>query len=330
MTLQIGIVGADSLLGKELGEVLSTTTPAWGAYRLRLLAASGETKGKGGERRMVAFADEAALLDPLTEASLADLDLVFFAGAAEQTRTYVPMVTARDALAVDLTSAWSDPAAGRVIRVPHPAAQALAALLPAAAAGGEVFAAAGIFEPASERGMPGIQELQAQSLQLLALASIPVATFGTQIAFNLKSQLPPEVQPSLPGIEAVIAADLRALAAGPAGVPRFPLPALRLVQAPLFHAYLISLMLHFPAGVNVSALTQALRAAPIHFQEDLADQPDALSAAGESEVQVGAIHADPLRPDSVWLYASLDNLRLRAATAVALATAALPRLHASR
>lgn len=325
MPIRIGIVGAETLLGKDLGEQLSASQALpWGNARVHLIAAAPSS----GERRLAALADEPALLDPLDEETLAPLDLIFFATTAAEARALAAASAARGALVFDIAPPPGAAAAPGVLRVPHPAARALAAVLAAAAPLGHFTGAAVVVEPASERGMAGLSELQTQSVQLLALSAIPTEMFGAQIAYNVKAELPPEVHPSLSEIQSAIAADLRALALPAVGGPRFPLPAIRLLQAPLFHGYVIALALRFASAWNSEDLARALRSAPLRYLGDPAEQPDVLGVAGESEIQVGALQPDALDPQTVWLHLAFDNLRLRAVTALRLAAAAWEHRHA--
>src|ERR1022692_4217390 len=45
-----------------------------------------------------------------------------------------------------------------------------------------------IFEPASERGTPGVEELQQQTVGLLSFKSMPKKIFDAQLSFNMLAQ----------------------------------------------------------------------------------------------------------------------------------------------
>ncbi|HZT73524.1 MAG TPA: Asd/ArgC dimerization domain-containing protein [Terriglobales bacterium] len=330
MPTRIGIIGAETLLGKELAQVFAEAKEMpWGAARLHLLAAAPSAVA-AGEHRLAALADEAALLDPLKDEALADLDLILLASAHAEARSLAAAAPARGAaIVLDVAAPPGAEPLAAVLRVPHPAARALAAVLVALAPLGEFAATALVLEPASERGMAALNELQSQSLQLLSLGSIPTETFGGQIAYNVKAELPEEIHPSLAEIQGALAADLRGLAIAPGGAARFPLPAVRLLQAPLFHAHVIALAARFAAACEPAAVARALRAAPLRYLGDPPEQPDVLSVAGESEIHVGALQPDPLDARSLWLQIAFDNLRVRALTALRLAAAAWEHRHAA-
>ncbi len=322
---RLGIAGGTGLQAREVAELLpSSALSQAGEPVLRYFApgskspaSNGAESDAGAERHLGGLGAEAVVLEPLNAANLEGLDAVFFAGSAAETRAAAPLVQAAGAWAVDLGSALAPGA--KTLRVPHPAAQMLAAVLPALAALGVAATAATVFEPASERGMAGLEELRDQSLRLLAAQSIPSAVFGAQIAYNLRVELGEEAQPPLAEVAATIAADLRALGASSG----FALPALQVLQAPVFHAHIISLLAEWPQPPASEALHAALRSAPVAFCAPGEPQPEATSAAGESGVRVGAPQQDLLRPGIYWIPLSADNLRLRAAAAVHLAARAL-------
>lgn len=315
--LRLGITGAGALQAKEIAELLPASPLAIGVPPVIRHFDHADDERTG--RHLATIAGEPVVLEPLNAEALQGLDAVFFSGNPAETRIWAPRAAAAGAIALDLTSVLDHAAGPREIRVPHPAAEILAAVLPALAALGVQQTAATIFEPASERGMAGIEELRDQTLRLLSVQSLPTAVFGGQIAFNLCTDLGEEAQPALAEVAAAIAADVRALAASTG----FALPALHVMQAPIFHAHVISLLAEWddpPAG---DPLVAALRAIPAVFCPAGEPQPDAVNAAGESGIQLGAPMRDPLRPGAFWIAISADNLRLRAASAVHLAGRAL-------
>ena len=322
---RLGIAGGTGLQAREVAELVRASALAQaGEPVFRYFALwSGSPVPNGAEakvrdeRQLGDLGGEAVVLEPLDAANLEGLDAVFFAGGAAETRAAAPLAQAAGAWVVDLGSALAPGA--KILRVPHPAAQMLAAVLPALTALGVAATAATVFEPASERGMAGLEELRDQSLRLLAAQSIPSAVFGAQVAYNLRVELGEEAQPPLAEVAATIAADLRGLAASSG----FALPALQVLQAPVFHAHIISLLAEWAQPPASEALHAALRSAPVAFCAPGEPQPEATGSAGESGVRAGVPQRDLLRPGIYWIPLSADNLRLRAAAAVHLAARAL-------
>lgn len=333
---RVTVVGAASLKGKELGSALKDRQ-----FATRWTRLLDEAEGEISEHRLTEFGDEAALLDTPSAENFADSDVIFFTGIAAQTEKYWAAARHSGALLIDLSGYAEgetgsllfgpDPQAQcataatlpRIAALAHPAALLLVRLLTTAAQAGPVEAAAAtVFEPVSERGMAGIQELQQQTLNLLTFKSAPSSIFGTQVAFNLKAGLSNEVQPTLAGINSRIASHTRQLLAQ-AG-PGIPAPALCTLQAPVFHAHMVLVFVRFAAPMTTERLRDALSQSPaFRLYGNGEGQPDALSAAGEDLFQLGEPQPDASVSNGYWLFVSFDNLRVAALHAVDAASALL-------
>lgn len=332
---RVTVIGASSLKGKELGSALKDRQfkTRW----IRLLDEAAE--GDANQHRFTEFGDEAALLDTPTDENLAGSDVIFFAGDAAQTEKYWNAARQTGARLVDFSGyAEGEPGSQlfgpdpqtqttgmksrpRVAALAHPAALLLLRLLSAAAEAGTIEAAtAEVFEPVSERGMAGIQELQQQTLNLLTFQSAPTAVYGGQVAFNLKAGLGEEARPTIAEINARIASHVRQLL--PQSGRGIPAPALRVLQSPVFHAHLVSVFLRFAGPTGAARLRQVFEDSPaFHLYSSEQGQPDALTAAGEDLFQLGEPQPDPSVPNGFWLFASFDNLRIAALHAVDVAAA---------
>src|ERR1051325_8340020 len=101
--------------------------------------------------------------------------------------------------------------------VAHPAAVVLGLLLVRAQkAGGVRSAVATIFEPASEHGRAGMDELHEQTVNLLSFQEMPKKVFDEQVAFNLIARYGEESKPTLESAERRILAHYKAITAGAA------------------------------------------------------------------------------------------------------------------
>ena len=81
-------------------------------------------------------------------------------------------------------------AAGRIHVSPHPAVIVISSLLLRLAARFPLkTAVAQVFSSASESGSRGVEELQRQTVNILSFQKIPDQIFGAQLAFNLLSRL---------------------------------------------------------------------------------------------------------------------------------------------
>ncbi len=115
-----------------------------------------------------------------------------------------------------------------------------------------------IFEPVSERGKAGIDELQKQAVALLSFKPLPKAVFDAQVSFNMLSQYGSEAPLSLEEIELKIDRHLASLLAASGA----PMPSLRLMQAPVFHGYSISAWVEFEENPGMDSIFQALGSQP--------------------------------------------------------------------
>jgi aspartate-semialdehyde dehydrogenase len=196
--------------------------------------------------------------------------------------------------------------------VAHPAAVTLALLvLRARKAGAIRSVAATVFEPASEQGQKGMDELHQQTVNLLSFQSLPKDVFDVQVAFNLVARYGEKSRLSLDSLEARVRRHYQKLA-GSEG----PQPALMVIQPPVFHGHALAIFLEMEQTVDQEKLLQALSGDHVALagaEED--SQPSNVNAAGQPNILV-SLKSDAARPNGIWLWAAADNLRIAAITAV--------------
>jgi aspartate-semialdehyde dehydrogenase len=203
--------------------------------------------------------------------------------------------------------------------IAHPAAIALAMFL------GRVSKAATIrrsvvhvFEPASERGQRGLDELQQQTVGVLSFQKLKTDVFDTQLAFNMLARYGEEALEPLESIEQRVEKHLASLLTAWPGIP---MPSLRVIQAPVFHGHSISAWVEFEENPGAQALTKALADSGLDVRTD--EPPSNVGMAGQSGLSVGAIAVDHNQPRASWFWLASDNLRLTAENAVAVAKESL-------
>ncbi len=216
--IQAAVVGASTLLGKELMQEISESGAA--AWDMRLLDESDEAEGQ-----LTSAGDEALVIHKLSGTSFEGVDVLFFAGTKESTTKYAAAATKAGAAIVDLTGALAGEP-GFVVRspwleqsvrpdlmtvgivAPHPAALMLATVIARLESRfGVASVAATMLEPASEAGSAGVDELHQQTVGLLSFQEVPKQVYGTQVAFNVPGALGSEAAPSLAETRARIAKD---------------------------------------------------------------------------------------------------------------------------
>ena len=113
------------------------------------------------------------------------------------------------------------------------------------------------FAPVSDRGQPGVDELENQTVKLLSLQPMPQAVFDTQIAFTLLDRWGSGSAVSLSTIRATIASEVREYLAG-----RLSSPAINLVHAPVFFGCAFSAYAEFAAPARAATAGAPAAGAP--------------------------------------------------------------------
>jgi len=207
-----------------------------------------------------------------------------------------------------------------VVASPHAATIMIAALMGRIAARFPIQnAVAQLYSPASEIGPRAIDELQKQTVNLLSFQKVPQEVFGRQIAFNLLPRLETSAEQADP-LEGRVRSQLQAYLGG-----RVRLPALRLLQVPVFYSLAISLYIETQERVAPADLVAALDGRPLRICRGSQKPPSQVEAAGSNEILVDAIEPDAACPAGIWLWAVADNLRLAALNAAQIAESLILR-----
>jgi len=325
--LRVAIIGTTSLKGKEVKQVLEERL-----LPLRRLALLDDPEALG---QLTEFEGEPALVEVVDAETFTDNDVVFFASTADRfTLQNWPQATAGTAAVIDLSHALLDVPESRVrvpfldeclppmddsprrwYTVPHAAAIALLAMLGRLNAKLPVQrAVANIFEPVSERGAAGLDELQEQTVRLLSFQSFPRTVFDAQIAFNLLARYGAESSSALEQVDDLVYRQMERRA--PRLAERL---ALRVLQVPVFHAHCLSVLVELDQPAEVSEIERALEGRRVSVLRQGDTPAGAVDVAGRDEIIIGPVARDRKRPAAFWLWAVADNLRLTAQTAVDIA-----------
>ncbi len=327
----IAIVGGETLLGKEVNELLEASKiPA----NLQLVA-SFDAGDSGKPASILAVGkEEPIVMSSIESAELGTAQIVILAASKETGRkVYEKIREAKSApVLIDLGGALEDLAESRlrapmveritqpanagakgpVQTIAHPAAIAIAILLTHLQKAGAIRRAViEIFEPVSERGKAGIEELQKQAVALLSFKPLPKAVFDAQVSFNMLSQYGSDAPLSLEEIELKIDRHLASLLAASGA----PMPSLRLFQAPVFHGYSISAWVEFEENPGMNPIFQALGSSNIDVRTRDHEPPTNVGVAGQSGITVGSIAQDRNQPRAWWFWVAGDNLQIAAENA---------------
>lgn len=300
---RVGVVNPLTLVGTEIQTILRERSFP---LAKTVLLATGESAGALTE------ADgEPVYVQPVSDAELEDLDLVFFCGPAEESREWIARADDDNFIAIDLTqpSTAEDgqlavaginlelaDGSNRVLVSPHPVAIPIALILHEVARLSRIeLCTATVVQPASEFEQTGVEELAAQTISVLNVHSVPKDVFDRQLAFNL--------YPALERNEEFIVAQIRTLTDARTQV------ALLITQGTIFHGHTFSLFLKTDEELDVRDVEAALRAnSAIAFAEG-DQQFGTIDAAGKDEVLIAEVRRDPTIAGGFWVWAVCDNLR---------------------
>ena len=332
---RVAIVGAGTLKGRELKDMLEERQ--FPAVDVKLLD-DDESLGQ-----LDAVGEEATFIQGVTSENFVGTDFAFFASDGEFTQKH--WVAARDAGAtiIDLSygleqeqgatvrSPWIEkestsagllsPGGASALQIAaHPVATVVALLMGRARRASAVRnAVITVFEPASEQGRRGMDELHQQTINLLSFQQLPKKIFDSQVAFNFLSRYGAESALKLEAIEQRIVRHLREITPSDSALPQ---PSVMLLQGPTFHSHTFSIFLEMEQNHSLGDFAQALagdHVAVTHLPEEA---PNNVSAAGQNDIQL-AIRRDAQRENAFWIWAAADNLRISAMTAVLCAETSL-------
>jgi aspartate-semialdehyde dehydrogenase len=319
------ILGAETLLGRELKEMLEARRPR---PEVRLIDTSDEagassiTRDEEGELEVMT---PLASLTTTEQAQLVSAECVLLASASWNAQNFFRSSTQEK---LDCTAALDeDP--GAVVRAPlaepagfappegfpciaHPAAVMMALVLKRLSATLPLSESVWqIFEPATAQGQRALDELQQQTVSLLSFQNMKKDFYDMQAAFALLPRYGVEAPVPLVQSERRLERNLATLLARE--TPSAPMPSFRLLHAPVFHGYTASGWLRFARPMDVDLVVDALAGANIGLlNEDDEDPPNNVMVAGDSGIVVGAMERDRNNAHAIWLWAVADNLRLAA------------------
>jgi len=319
---RVAIVGASTLKGKELADVLNERNfPA----EVRLLddEALGQLEPVG---------DEINFVQRVARDQFDGVDFAFFASEEKFTKGHWVLAREAGSAIIDLSYALEDQA-GATVRSPwverelnrqltpelqpapvvvaHPAAQVLGLLTLRAQKLGKVRSiAATVIEPASELGRRGMDELHEQTVNLLSFRELPKKVFDEQVAFNFIARYGDSAGTSLTTIEQRITRHFKKITEGEATVP-----SLMLVQGPSFHGHTFSIYIEFERTLSAENVIEALSGEHVTVARTIEDAPSNVNAAGQ-EGMLLTVRGDAEHANGFWVWAAADNLRVLGSSSV--------------
>src|SRR5881398_3572206 len=264
---RIAIVGAATLKGKEIAEVLSDRN--FPSADIKLLD-DDESLGQ-----LETAGEEISFIQSVRAEQFEHVDFTFFACDRDCTGNNWKTAQKAGSAIVDLSFAledvpeavlrapWIERQLGQVLTpelqprpvvIAHPAAAVLALLLLRVQKANAVRrVVATVFEPASEHGQKGMDELHEQTVNLLSFQQLPKKIFDAQIAFNMVARYGQDSVVTLASVRDRVLKHYNKIVAGHA-----PTPSIAVVQAPVFHGHAFSLNLQLEGSADVAKISKAL------------------------------------------------------------------------
>jgi aspartate-semialdehyde dehydrogenase len=328
--VRVAIAGAASLRGKDLKQLLEESN--FPASEIRLFdeeIVAGTLTEAGGEP---------AVIETVDEDSFEHVRFAFFTGSPGFSVRHGVEARRAGATVIDLSGGLSVESGARLwipaldgtlasadvkVAPGEPRSLFLAPSAPADVAISlcGAFAPMGLnrlvltfFQPVSERGREGVEELENQVVKLLSFEPIPQKVFDAQVGFNMLPAYGEESSEKLRDVRARIVGEVRNYLAG-----RLPMPAIAIVQAPVFYSHAFTAYAEFKAAPGVKDVVAQLKHAGLKVADADDPSPTNVSVAGEARPVIGQPEADPGIETGIWLWGAADNLRVPAATAVAIA-----------
>jgi len=322
---RIVIAGASSLLGAELRSLLEESRFAGAEFRLvdEEIAAGVLTEAGG----------EPAVIQPVEEGSFDRAGKIFFTGSADFTRANMGAARAGNAKIIDLSGATAGddgtvswfpkldslqgrkfPTDAEIYTIPSAAATAAASLALGLFKIGVSRLVVVCFQPVSEAGRAGIEELESQTGQLLSFQGMGQPVFDTQVAFNLLDRFGPGSKQKLNEVRERLRAETKACVGKKA-----VLPALQVTHAPVFYGATFTACSELVPGTTSEQILSACEEAGFAIPTNGESGPSNVSVAGEKVAHLAKPEEDAARPGAWWFWGAADNIRLPAANAVKLA-----------
>lgn len=317
---RIVIAGASSLLGSEIKTILEESRFA--TWDLRLVdeeVVAGTLTEAGGEATIIQRLEEDTFRgaryafltgstafgkECLTAAKNAGVRVIDFTHASLADPDAAPWLPRLEALSGRRLDKKST-----VFSVCSAAGTAVAMLAMSLRNVGLRSLVAVLFEPVSEAGREGIEELETQTSQLLSFQNVGSPVFGTQAAFNLLPCYGEESRRNLHASLLQIRAEVSGALADPAEDRKL---AMNLVHAPVFYGMTFSAYVDVPEETEQAALIDACKDAGFSLVPAKEPGPSNVSVAGETSVFLQVPVADSGRCGGWWFWGAVDNLRLPA------------------
>ncbi len=230
---------------------------------------------------------EPAVIQPVEEGSFNRAQCIFFTGSPEFTKRNLPAALNTGAKIIDLSGAAAEredavawfpkldwlrgrefATDAKIFAIPSAFATAAAGLaLSLSRVGLRRLMLLG-FEPVSEAGPAGIEELESQTTQLLSFQGLGQPVFDTQVACNMLDRFGPASSHKLCATRERVRAEIKACIDG-----KCAMPAIQIVHAPVFYGSVFSATGVFDRGSTAGNHFERLRRCRLFHSAGFRNRP---------------------------------------------------------
>jgi len=282
---------------------------------------------RGGERT-VEFRGRDVRVVPLSEDSLAGLDIVLFATSASVSAEFVPAAVSAGAVAIDNSRAFRmDPDVPLVVpEVNSPAAEShdgiianpncstIQIVLPLEVIRREVGLSrvvACTYQSVSGTGLAAMDELVEQTRAVLAGEPVVTEVYPSQIAFNCLPHIDDFDEDGDTREEVKMVNETRKIL----GLAELPV-TVTCVRVPVLRSHAVAMNVETVRPMEPDELRTLLDASPgMRVLDDTSTEsyPTQVDASGSDETWIGRIRRDESVRNGLWMWVVADNLRKGAA-----------------
>jgi len=315
---RVAILGATGLVGQRVIDTLAERHFPLAEIRLLATSRSAGTEMLAGGRKVT--------VEEVSDESFSGLDLCFFAASAGASTHYAPLAVRQGAVVIDKSSAFRMDAdvplvvpevnshhlgahKGIVCSPNCSTIQLVVALKPLDIAFRLHRVLVATYQAVSGTGKDAIDELIAQSRDILDGKRARPEVYPRQIAFNVIPQID-EFSGGYTGEEWKMVNETRKILDRPdLGI------SATCVRVPVLVGHCEAVLVETERPASPEEIADVLSASPsIKVVRDEADYPVPLDSAGSDHVLVGRIRRDVSGENAFWLWIVADNLRKGAAT----------------
>jgi len=213
------------------------------------------------------------------------IDLSGGLGAEASARLWIPTL---DAVLGSPLSTVPTGEAQSLFVVPSVASDAAISISAALAPAGLERLVVTVLQPVSERGPEAIEEMESQVVKLLSFQPVSQVIYDAQVGFNMLSSYGPESRIKLADARTRIADESRRYVAG-----RAPVPAVMLVQAPVFYSHAFTAYAEFKSAPALDDLGARLQTAGLKVASAKEEPPSNVNVVGESRPVLRQPERDP-------------------------------------